>query len=221
MRIEIVPNSKHPGIEAWIDFVRDSLPAEQAAMMRSHLGQGCLLCSRMAALWKQVWRTAQEEARFRPPEGLVRSVEASAAQYLPYPRVRLLFDSWREPLPAMIRTANISARHLIYQAGPVLLDLETQREDDRQRISVVGQLLTSSEGKKGMPDVPIQVSVGETLVAEATTNQFGEFHLRFDYALRPEPVEGEFPFEEEESIRLRAVIAHGEQIDLPLQLMRF
>src|SRR5438552_16724 len=129
MRMEPMPNSKHPGLADSIDYARGSLPAEQAAKFENHLGQGCPRCSRLAAFWKLVWRTAQDDARFQPPENLVRAVEVSTGQYLPDPRVRLLFDSWREPLPALIRSAATVGHHVIYQVGPVLMDLQTQQAE--------------------------------------------------------------------------------------------
>jgi hypothetical protein len=207
MRIEQVPNPKHYRTEVWIDFVRDTLPKDQAAKMQQHLDEGCLKCSRLSAVWKQVWRTAQDEAKFRPPEDLVRAVQASSAQNLPNPRVRLLFDSWREPLPALIRSAATAGRHLIYQVGPVLLDLQTHQAEGGRKISVVGQLMSRSREKKGLGNAPVRLTAGERPIAETVTNQFGEFHL-------------EFAVEETEAVRLKAVIAAGDDIDIPFEFAK-
>jgi hypothetical protein len=202
-----VPKANHYNIETWIDFVRGSLPPNQAALIENHLGQKCSACSRMAAFWGRVWRTAQDEVRFSPPVDLLRAVQASSALYLPRARVRVVFDSWREALPALLRRTTASGRHLIYQAGPVLLDLEIQQEDEGRMISVVGQLLSKSTEKKGLRDMPVRITLSDYTVAETSTNKFGEFHLEFA-ALGLE------------AARLKALIAWGDEIDIPLQLIK-
>jgi hypothetical protein len=200
-------DTKHPGLTDWIDFARGSVPAEQAARFEGHLGQGCPKCSRLAAFWGKVWRTGQNEAKYSPPEDLVRAVQASAAQYLPKPHMRLLFDSWHAPLPVLIRSAATAARHLIYQVGPVLIDVQTQHAEGGRRISVVGQLLSRAGEKKGLDNAPVRLTAGERPIAETLTNQFGEFHL-------------EFAAEEAEAIRLKAAVTADGEIDIPLHLVR-
>ncbi len=94
---------------------------------------------------------------------------------------RIIFDSFRFPVPAGVRSLSPGARQLAYQYKSVVIDLSIEFPEGSGRTSIAGQLLDGE--RKGMNDglSVLLVSGGGTL-ARTATNQFGEFHLEFESA---------------------------------------
>ncbi len=113
-----------------------------------------------------------EQSAFRRPKELLERVARKAS---------LVFDSFRQPLPAGVRVVGPSARRLLYKAGRYRVRLRLEPGADSDRLSLVGQVLDEGFPKKPLHDLAVLVSSGGKTVDRTLTNRFGEF------LLQPEP----------------------------------
>jgi hypothetical protein len=180
---------KHFALEDWADFVREVVEPIQRAAMQRHLNEKCKRCLRAMAVWQGVLNIWRQEANYQPPESAVRSAKAYYGVYRPQVGLsgaakiaELIFDSFRQPLPAGVRASGVASRQLLYRLGKTLIDMRLEAGDKPHRISLVGQVLDSSETDRGISDVPVILLHRSESMAQTVTNQFGEFHLAFDAA---------------------------------------
>ena len=175
---------KHFSDELWADFVRNLAPAATAQAMHKHIEDGCSKCEAVLRSWQSVFRITQEESGFSPPEDVVRIAKAQFAavggvqQRRP---VRLVFDSNLQPITAGVR-GSISARQLLYETDELYIDLrlEPQREANRERVCLVGQILDRTSETRAAQGLKVQLMQGQQAVTDTATNQHGEFQLEFD-----------------------------------------
>jgi hypothetical protein len=180
---------KHFALEDWADFMREVVEPLQRAAMQRHLDEGCKRCLRAVAVWQSVLDVARQEANNQPPESAVRAAKAYYGVYGPEERLsgaakiaELIFDSIRQPLPAGVRASGVASRQLLYRLGRTLIDMRLEAGDKPNRISLVGQVLDSSQTDRGVSDIPVILLCGSESMAQTVTNQFGEFHLALDAA---------------------------------------
>ena len=123
-------------------------------------------------LLQQLWSTLQDlVAPSRSREGGPRGMQIA----------RMIFDSFRYPLPAGVRGLSPGARQIAYQYKQSIIDVSVDFGEGPGRISLTGQVLDGE--KKGRNDglSVLLVDSTRTLVRTAT-NQFGEFQMEFDSA---------------------------------------
>src|SRR5213593_1057718 len=112
----------HFSEEDIVDFARQQGSVEQRARLTRHLDAGCDRCAPTLRFWEAVFGLAGQEASYRPPEGVVAQARAEFAFRPPeglLGRVTrtasLVFDSFRQPVPAGVRAAGLSPRQLLYK----------------------------------------------------------------------------------------------------------
>jgi hypothetical protein len=175
----------HFTAEQWFEFASDTEPTGQNLLMQQHLEQGCDSCRKLLAMWREVLEIGAREARYQPPAGMLRSVEA---MYVPkvrwrwFPQVaeaaHIIFDSLLDPVPAGVRGAALS-RQFLQESAPFVVDLRAAFEPARQWIHLVGQVLNSAEPQSNVSDVEVFLLSGEELAAKTKANASGEFELEF------------------------------------------
>jgi hypothetical protein len=175
---------KHFSDELWADFVRNLAPASTAQAMQKHIEDGCSKCEAILRGWQSVFRIAQAESSFSPPEDAVRIAKAQFATVASVQQgrpVRLVFDSNLQPITAGAR-GSISARQLLYETDELYIDLrlEPQREANRDRVCLVGQILDRTSETRAAQGLKVRLLQGQQAVSDTTTNQHGEFQLEFD-----------------------------------------
>src|SRR6266540_3038463 len=116
----------------------------------------------------------KEPSTLRRPKELLERVARKAS---------LVFDSFRQPLPAGVRVIGPSARRLLYKAGRYRVRLRLEPGADSDRLSLVGQVLDEGVPKKPLHDLAVLVSSGGKTVDRTLTNRFGEFLLQPDPAM--------------------------------------
>lgn len=89
--------------------------------------------------------------------------------------VELLFDSFRQPPSAGVRSGPMGLRHILYRADPYQIDLQLEADREHSRLIVAGQLLDVS--RPAMPCLNVQVMLSNLRghVVNTATNEFGEF----------------------------------------------
>src|SRR2546425_12088280 len=107
----------------WTDFAR-GLVQESARVAMEGLASGCRKCRHTADLLQKAAVAARSDSKVQVPEYAVRFARAIFILQLPekvrlVPRApaRLLYDCFREPLPAGVRTQQGLSRQVLYQAG--------------------------------------------------------------------------------------------------------
>lgn len=199
---------RHFSLEKWADFARDVAGQDEKAAMQRHLSDGCKECAKELRVWRRVHQFGQQKPTYEAPESVVRSMKAIYAVE-EKPRIRrtrtaigeLLFDSFRNPLPAGVRSISTSSRQLLYGAGDYRVDVRLEPRVDSDKVSLVGQVLNSADPENGLDAVPVVLLKGHKVVAESLTNQFGEFHLECDL---------------ESSLHLRVSLPGETEVRVPL-----
>jgi hypothetical protein len=180
----------HFSEEDWLDFARDQAAGAKAGMQQ-HLAAGCHPCAATLRFWRSALAVAARGAAVDgPPESAVRQARASFQSVRPKGLVAraaeaaaLAFDSFRQPLPAGVRTTGASPRQTLYQAGPYVLRLRVEPGPASDRLSVVGQVVDDADPTRAMKDLAVLVFNGTHPVDRTLTNDLGEFELE------PEPAD--------------------------------
>jgi len=177
----------HFEVSQWVDFARGTArPAERAAM-KAHLLTRCAKCGRTAGFLRRVTGIALAEGKYQVPEHVVREVRAIFALQRPekvsiFRRIvgRLLYDSFREPLPAGVRSRQHLTRQVMYQAAHYSLDLRLEHQHGVRGVTLVGQLADQEQPERPMGNLPVFLLCGNDLVAHAFSNDYGEFQLEYE-----------------------------------------
>ena len=176
---------KHFTDEGLFDFVRQLLPQSESKLMQDHLAE-CEKCNKLYNIWKAVAKVTSRERHYQPAEPSIRIAKAAYAtrrrqSLIPMlaKMIPLVFDSFRDERPAVVRAGQIHApaRLLLHRTRSLAVDLRLEVEGGK-RMSIIGQVLRS--GQKSPPPAVADVFLirGDTLLAQTSTNQFGEFQLQ-------------------------------------------
>ena len=200
---------RHYSLEKWVDFARNVIREDEKAEMQSHLKTGCAECLRELSMWQRLHQVAQRESAYEPVEGAVRTINAIFANQRSHGTreaksgvAALLFDSFRSPLPAGVRSAAGSAsRQLLYGTGNYRIDVRIEPQMDREKAVLIGQVLNSADPDEQLAEVPVTLLKGKKILAECVTSKFGEFQMDCD-------LEGGF--------RLMVMLPGEREVSLPL-----
>ena len=171
-----------------LDFVRGAAAPAALRRIEQHLASGCGRCEQSVTLYRSIAATARGEARWDPPAAVLERagdiLEVRARRAAPLKRrliPRLVFDSFRQPLPAGVRATRSVSRHVLYRAGDFFVDLRIDAEHGARRVSIVGQI-AQRKARRTVPPESVSVLLidSRTVVARPAVNSFGEFHCDFD-----------------------------------------
>jgi hypothetical protein len=183
--------TRHYSSEQWADYVRGATPARQSAEMERHLDAGCAKCRRAGATWKTVLKLARREAGYRPPDRAIRLAKSYFAmrrieekQSIVPNVARLVFDSFRQPQLAGVRSLAPAPRHYVYQSGSLLVDVWMDPAKESIPAILTGQVLDQSSPAKAVEEMLVKLRSGGADLAATSTNQFGEFHFVLTPAAR-------------------------------------
>jgi hypothetical protein len=177
---------KHITDENYCDFVRQLLPQAQSEIIQQHLDAGCERCNKLYSIWSLVANVTGRKFHDEPNEPAVRVAKAfyanSRANYLVRPLAKMIspiFDSFLDNSAAAVRGPQIQAftRRLLHRTRSWAIDLRLEAESGG-RMSVVGQVLKSSQKSSAAVIADVILMQGETVLAQTSTNQFGEFELQ-------------------------------------------
>jgi len=173
---------EHFTTELWIDFVNQAVDSRKNQLMAQHLKQGCKRCEETVSLWQRVRQSAASEANYRPSEDVVRVAKATFAgaglagqRKGTGSRIKVLFDSFLQPVVEGARSAATATRQMLYRADPFQIDIQVEAKPEGNRIVVTGQLLNLSSPAIIGEGARIVLSNMRGHVVHAVTNQFGEF----------------------------------------------
>src|SRR5712691_3256538 len=169
------------------DFVRGLIEESAQVTMERHLASGCRKCRQTTDLLHKVVAATRNDSRVHVPDYALRCARANfflqqpeKVQILPRIPARLLYDSFREPLPAGLRTQQRLSRQYLYVAGDYSLDLRLENERGSPRVALVGQIQNREQPGKRLGSVPVQLLSGKQVLAQATSNSLGEFQMEYE-----------------------------------------
>jgi len=176
---------KHFSDEEWINFIRRLLRKSQSDAMQQHLDEGCENCNKVYRIWSTVARLTEREVQHAPNEAVVRvakSIYETRRQSHLVPllaqMIPLVFDSFMDQSTAVVRgqQGQSPARRLLHRTRSWAIDLRLEGEEGR-RVSIVGQVLKSGPKPAGGMVAGVTLMRGDSLLAQTSTNEFGEFQL--------------------------------------------
>ena len=174
---------KHYGEEAWLDFARRLLPADEMARMQAHL-QECHPCGEMNRIWTTVWELVTRDLAYQPDHSLVDLVNAAYArrswQRAPaeaFEFATLLFDSFAlGGATAGFRSTSAAPRHLLYRTGPLTIDVRLASYCPPS-VTVAGQVLQAGAPTTTCSGAKVHLVSGESTLATTVTSEYGEFQV--------------------------------------------
>src|SRR5712692_377387 len=169
------------------NYIRALGGEAQRAAIQAHLASGCRKCRRTSDLLHKVVAAARNDSQVQVPDYALRCARAifllqqpEKVEILPRIPARLLYDSFREPLPAGLRTQQRLSRQYLYVAGDYSLDLRLENERGSPRVALVGQIQNREQPGKRLGSVPVQLLSGKQVLAQATSNSLGEFQMEYE-----------------------------------------
>lgn len=121
----------------------------------------------------RLWSTVEDLVAF-PPWFKVATRNIRVA--------RLLFDSFRMPLPVGVRSSRTSGRHFTYEHNNTTIDVLLDVQPGSNRISLMGQVLEGTRPQATYENLSVVLSARNGTLARTTTNRLGEFNLQFEFA---------------------------------------
>lgn len=169
----------------WVDFVRALVDEKTHERMQAHLDSGCQECGKFAGVFSDLVRRAAADAACHIPDYAIRNIRSVYAlqrpeevQLLPRTVARLVYDSFREPLLAGVRSQQQAAHQLMYVAGPYAIDLRLEQERGSPHVRLIGQI-ANQDRAAGVPDVPVFLLSRNSVLCRTATNNFGEFAMEY------------------------------------------
>jgi hypothetical protein len=173
----------------WIDFVSDRIPDSARQVMEAHLGKGCSRCRCVGRLLQACIEVADADSQWGAPGPAVHTAKAVFAllklervYILPGIAAKLVYDGFRDPLPAGLRTQHHISRQALYEAGRYCVDLRLERESGSRRIHLVGQVADREQREPSLGEVPVLLMSGKAVIARTVSNMFGEFQMEYEPA---------------------------------------
>jgi hypothetical protein len=199
---------RHYSLEKWVDFARNVIGEDEKVEMQNHLQTGCAQCSKELGMWQRLQQVARRETAYTPSTGAVRIANAAFSSRSTgrlrhaKPEVSsLLFDSFRSPLLAGVRSAESASQQLLYGAGDYRIDVRIEPQMDSEKVVLIGQVLNSADPAERLAALPVNLLKGRKILAESVTSQFGEFQIECGL---------------EECFRLTVLLPGGREVSLQL-----
>ena len=175
---------RHYSLEKWVDFARNVIDEDEKVEMQSHLETGCTACSKELSMWQRLQQVARREPAYTPSEGAVRTVNATFVNRSAGRSSRaktqlasLLFDSFRGPLLAGVRSSGSASQQLLYGLGDYRIDVRIEPQMDSEKVVLIGQVLNSADPDERLSAMPVSLLKGKKILAESVTSEFGEFQI--------------------------------------------
>jgi hypothetical protein len=178
--------TEHFTEEDWTAFARAQGDPTRRARVAQHIEGGCRQCEQTLRLWSVLLSVAEQEAAGRPPFAVIAGGRKPSrlAGKGPFERmatgVALIFDSFRQPELAAVRSAGAAPRQLLYKAGRYTIKVQVEPGAASDRLCIVGQILDERDPATVLRDIAVRAMKGRRTLGRTHTNRMGEFHLEPD-----------------------------------------
>lgn len=179
----------HFDLTQWTDYVRGVTPPDAAGAMTEH-ARKCASCRPILEFLLRVAETAAADRAFVPPPHVVETAEAifpaptgvSRDVWAGLRRVagRLAWNSAVDPMPLGVRSMRPDSKHFVYRAGRYSIDLLLDGDPCATAVTMTGQIADESTPGSPLDNTKALLFSGKRIVASTTTNEFGEFSMRYE-----------------------------------------
>jgi len=170
---------RHLTVENIITYMDGQGSDVEKSTLETHLA-GCKECSELKQEFQTLMFQLREDSSFEPPaevvewgvnlfqpvmkpeKGGIRKIVAS-----------LIFDTFDQPLLAGVRRVGAPPRQLLFRAGDVDVDVKIESMEANDRITLVGQVLSSAT--KFFDNTPVKLESHGIVRYRTRTNVVGEF----------------------------------------------
>jgi hypothetical protein len=202
---------KHVGADRLADLARGLAGSTERVEIESHLSV-CDRCRRAAEVLGGLHKAARAEVEYEPPRDVLQ--RAIGVYQPPQPGnvtkltrivAQLVYDSFRDPVPVGIRTADRPSQAL-YDAGDYSLHLQLSRvrhgrERSTSTMVLMGQISNRVHPRGRLANIPVLLLCGDDVSLRGVTNELGEFDFEYDPKAR---------------MRLLVSVGGGMGIEVPL-----
>lgn len=171
---------RHVTVENLINYM-DGQPTDvEKSTLDTHLA-ACAECTELKQEFQALMTRLREDSSFEPPADVVQW-GISLFQPVMQPESKgtlrkiiasLVFDTYDEPALAGVRRVGAAPRQLLFRAGDVDVDVKIESMEANDRITLVGQVLSSTA--KFFDNTPVKLESHGIVRYRTRTNVVGEF----------------------------------------------
>ena len=171
---------RHITVENLINYMDGQPTGVEKPTLENHLA-ACTECSELKHEFQALTLRLQEDSSFEPPAETVRW-GVSLFQPVMQPESKgtlqkiiaaLVFDTYDQPMLAGVRRVGAPPRQLLFRAGDVDVDVKIESMEANDRITLVGQVLSSAA--KFFDNTPVKLESHGIVRYRTRTNVVGEF----------------------------------------------
>jgi hypothetical protein len=170
----------HINAEDLVDYMDGRVSGAGKLAVESHLSK-CNDCVELKDELGLLVLRLQEDTTFEPPAELVQwgvslfqpLLQPSTGGKLRKLIAALVFDTFDQPLLAGVRRVGAPPRQLLFRAGDVDVDVKIESMEANDRITLVGQVLSTTA--KFFDNTPVKLESHGIVRYRTMTNLVGEF----------------------------------------------
>jgi len=169
----------HVSAENLMNYMDGQTSDVEKSTMETHL-LSCKDCAELGQEFRALVSRLREDSSFEPPAEVVRwginlfqPVMQPAVGGLRKIIASLVFDTFDEPMLAGVRRVGAPPRQLLFRAGDVDVDVKIESMEANDRITLVGQVLSSAA--KFFDNTPVKLESHGIVRYRTRTNVVGEF----------------------------------------------
>jgi hypothetical protein len=171
---------QHINTEDLVDYMDGRVSGEGKLAVENHLSK-CSDCTELKEEIRLLVLRLQEDTTFEPPAELVQwgvslfqpLLQPSTGGKLRKLIAALVFDTFDQPLLAGVRRVGAPPRQLLFRAGDVDVDVKIESMEANDRITLVGQVLSTTA--KFFDNTPVKLESHGIVRYRTMTNLVGEF----------------------------------------------
>jgi anti-sigma factor ChrR (cupin superfamily) len=172
---------QHITVENLINYIDGQVSGVEKSTLESHVA-ACRDCAELKQEFQALVNRLKNDSCFEPPADLVQW-SINLFQPLAQPQgaisnlrkyiASLVFDTYDQPLLAGVRRVGAPPRQLLFRAGDVDVDVKIESMEANDRITLVGQVLSTND--KFFDNTPVKLESHGIVRYRTRTNVVGEF----------------------------------------------
>ena len=171
---------RHITTENLIAYMDGQVSDVEKSTLETHLA-GCRECTELKQEFQSLMTQLHDDSSFEPPAELVQwginlfqpVIQPETGGGLRKIIASLVFDTYDEPILAGVRGVGAPPRQLLFRAGDVDVDVKIESMEANDRITLVGQVLSSAT--KFFDNTPVKLESHGIVRYRTRTNVVGEF----------------------------------------------
>jgi len=171
---------RHINTEELVDYMDGRVSDQGKLAVENHLSE-CKDCTELREEIRMLVLRLQEDTTYEPPAELLQwgvslfqpLLQPSTGGKLRKLIAALVFDTFDQPLQAGVRRVGAPPRQLLFRAGDVDVDVKIESIEANDRITLVGQVLSTTA--KFFDNTPVKLESHGIVRYRTMTNLVGEF----------------------------------------------